>query len=228
MIDSVVEDLVSANVKATFFVTHDSPAVQRLRDYPDLFELGIHPNFLPNSSHGKTASEVLDYCMKLVPDATSMRTHALVQSGHILGEVVNNTPIEVDLSLLLPEMPNLQMIELPLPQRPLLRLPYYWEDDLETYRENPVWNLAKHIPVSGLKIFDFHPVFIYLNSADLAPYNEMKKIGHLADLTPEQVAPFVNEGEGAKTMFRELVDYLSEHGSYRVRDVVAEYQGVSA
>lgn len=226
MIDAVAQVLLDAGVKATFFVTHDSPAVRRLGEHPDLFELGIHPNFLPNSSHGKTIAEILDFCMALVPNATAMRTHALVQSGHIFGEVLKRTPIQVDLSLLLPEMPHLQMIELPLPPRPLLRLPYYWEDDVEAYRAHPVWILDKHITVSGLKIFDFHPVFIYLNTTDMTPYNEMKQIGHLADLTPEQVAPFIHQGDGAGTMFRQLVDYLSTNESLRVRDVVAAYQGV--
>ena len=63
-------------------------------------------------------------------------------------------------------------------------------------------------------------VFIYLNSADLAPYEEMKRIGHLSDLTPEQVAPFVNDGEGTATMFRELVEHLAARESYRVCDIV--------
>ncbi|MDQ7024072.1 MAG: hypothetical protein Q9P01_21145 [Anaerolineae bacterium] len=228
MIDAVAQMLLAAGVKATFFVTHDSPAVRRLREHPDLFELGIHPNFLPNSSQGSTVAEILDFCMALVPDATSMRSHALVQSAHIWWEVVKRTPIQVDLSLLLPEMPHLQMIELPLLPRPLLRLPYYWEDDVETYRPHSVWTLDKHITVSGLKIFDFHPVFIYLNTADLAPYNDMKQIGHLADLTPEQVAPFIHTGEGAGSMFRQFVEHLKTQESLRVRDVVAAYQGIEA
>ena len=45
-IDFVSEELVSREVRATWFVTHASPAVHRLREHPELFELGIHPNNL--------------------------------------------------------------------------------------------------------------------------------------------------------------------------------------
>ncbi len=54
MIDAAAQALVDREVKATWFVTHASPAVERLREHPDLFELGIHPNFLAGSSHGAT------------------------------------------------------------------------------------------------------------------------------------------------------------------------------
>src|SRR4028119_935918 len=79
VIDSVAETLRRARVKCTWFVTHPSPAVDRLRRHPELFELGVHPNFLPGSTQGATAADVLNYCRRLVPDARSMRTHSLVQ-----------------------------------------------------------------------------------------------------------------------------------------------------
>lgn len=223
MIDAVAQQLLDANVKATIFVTHDSPAVRRLSEHPELFELGLHPNFLLNSSHGDTTESVLQYCVELVPDAISMRTHALVQSGHILTKVVECTSIEIDLSLLLPEMPNIQIVDLPLPKRHLLRLPYYWEDDLEAVRVNSTWNLSKHKQVQGLKVFDFHPVFIYLNSNTLESYAEMKRIGHLSDITPDQAQPFVNAGHGVESMFNDLIDFLAGRESYCVRDIVERY-----
>ena len=79
VIDRIAAQLIDARVRATWFVTHQSPAIDRLRARPDLFELGIHPNFLNQSTHGETPAEVLAHCMALVPDARSMRTHSLVQ-----------------------------------------------------------------------------------------------------------------------------------------------------
>ena len=37
--------LIENEVKATWFITHASPEVERLKEYPQLFELGVHPNF---------------------------------------------------------------------------------------------------------------------------------------------------------------------------------------
>ncbi|HEY8645027.1 MAG TPA: hypothetical protein VIL77_04030 [Gaiellaceae bacterium] len=52
-IDDVAELLIERDVPATWLVTHTSPAIDRLRLRADLFELGIHPNFLPGSTHGR-------------------------------------------------------------------------------------------------------------------------------------------------------------------------------
>ena len=130
-IDAVAQILVESGVPATWLVTHASPAVDRLRDHGDLFELGIHPNFLPGSTHGSTTAEVLDHCMALVPDAVTMRTHALVQSTPILSEVLERTPIRVDLSLFLPRASGIEPVEYRWRERSLVRLPYVWEDDVE-------------------------------------------------------------------------------------------------
>ena len=42
-IDFVVDALCKFNVKSTWFITHMSPAIERLMTMPTLFEIGIHP-----------------------------------------------------------------------------------------------------------------------------------------------------------------------------------------
>lgn len=58
IIEEVASILIDHNVKATWFVTHASPAVDKLQQMPELFELGMHPNCLPGSTHGDTEDEV--------------------------------------------------------------------------------------------------------------------------------------------------------------------------
>ena len=67
VIDWMAQVLIDANVRATWFVTHESQAVNRLRRRSDLFESGIHPNFMAGSSHGATPIAVLRHCLDLVP-----------------------------------------------------------------------------------------------------------------------------------------------------------------
>src|SRR5258708_1040997 len=61
---------------ATFFVTHETPLLTRIRNNPR-FEMGIHPNFNfilnGDSRYGKNPAEVIDYYLKMVPDAVSVR-----------------------------------------------------------------------------------------------------------------------------------------------------------
>jgi hypothetical protein len=47
----------------------------------------------------------------------------------------------------------------------LLRIPYFWEDNDEMFNPAKSWDI--HNPkyhVDGLKIFNFHPIYVYLNS----------------------------------------------------------------
>lgn len=84
VIEQVARIMIENKVKATWFVTHESEAIERLRENDDLFELGIHPNMLSGSTHGKTEDEVLTHVKKIVPGAISMRTHGLYQTSNFI------------------------------------------------------------------------------------------------------------------------------------------------
>ena len=228
VIDFVTEQLVLHQVKATWFVTHASPAIDRLRQYPELFELGVHPNFLPGSSQGDNPTAVLDHCLKLVPEATSLRTHALVQSSFLLQQILMYTPITTDVSLFLPHAPGLCPVEHYRQNRKLLRIPYFWEDDFEMERPQPCWRMRPLLEIdSGLKIFDFHPIHIYLNSADMIPYETLKKqLPNLNEVTSLDVAPYIQKATiGTQTTFLELVEHLAGVGqSACIRDLYYQWE----
>jgi hypothetical protein len=196
-------------VPATFFVTHDSPVVRSLQT-EKLFECGIHPNFLPNSSQGRSVREVLEFCMDLVPSARAMRTHSLVQSSPLFGELPAIAPqIDIDVSLYLHLHPDLQAVRWQFDRlsKPIWRLPYYWEDDFAAC--DPTWHWTNLAPPSdGLRIFDFHPILVALNAAELDGYRELKRgIGgrSLAATTKDEVAALRCAGDGAATFLERLL-----------------------
>jgi hypothetical protein len=225
-IDLVAEHLVSRKVRSTWFVTHLSPAVARLRRYPELFELGIHPNFLPGSTHGDTPAAILRHCMALVPDATSMRTHALVQSTPLLEQILKETPVVADASLFLPGTPFLCPVEYQWSGRRMIRVPYFWEDDYEIQRRKSCWRLASLLSChGGLKVFDFHPIHVFLNSIDEGPYRALKKrYGSVGELVCDQAQESIHTGEGTRTLFFELVERLATvRESLTVRDICGRW-----
>lgn len=210
VIDDVAARLVAHQTRATWFVTHGSPAIDRLRRYPELFELGLHPNFLANSSQGSTALEVLRTCLALVPDATSMRTHGLVQSTPLLEQVMAHTSVHTDVSIFLPHATNVAPVEYWWLGRMLLRLPYVWEDDFEIERPQPNWSLDSLLATPGTKIFDFHPIHVYLNSADLRAYSAVKaRCPVLAQAERAQIDDLIHLGAGAGTAFDALASRLA-------------------
>jgi hypothetical protein len=214
-IDFTAGILVEHRVKATWFVTHASPAISRLSDFPELFEIGIHPNFLfeGRNDQGSSPAEVLDFCMNLVPAATSMRTHALVQSTPLFDLVLERTAIRTDVSLLLPRAPGLRAVCFEWKGKTLTRIPYLWEDDVEMWRSEPDWRLSSILGLGeGLKVVDFHPIHVFLNSADMAPYQGLKAETSIDEATPDQLQRHVHAGPGTRTMFLELCAHMAPAG----------------
>lgn len=215
VIDDVAQLLVDSGVKATWFVTHPSSAIDRLRSRPDLFELGIHPNFLEGSSQGETPAAVLRYCLDLVPGAQIMRTHGLVQSTPLLDLAIDHG-LKVDVSLYLPHARQARPMEYWRRNVRFIRVPYVWEDDFEMERAAPVWSAAELAARSGLQVMDFHPIHVWLNGADMGPYEELKRrCPRLSSVTCADAAPLRRNGIGPGAMFREAIALLSSNRSSR-------------
>jgi hypothetical protein len=220
MLRFISDKLEAARLKATWFVTHDSEAVQTFRKNP-LFECGIHPNFLPNSSHGNTSDEVLGYLAKIVPEAVSARSHAVVQSGALLNQYVSNTKIKIDSTTFLPEMPHIQALHHPLPGGNLVRVPFFWADDYEMCRSHPEWSPIRMLDVPGLKVMMFHPVHVFFNSPSIDFYQQVKiKSGSIFDLKKEEAEKLRYEGKGTAHFFEDLVNHLQQSLSRRICDLI--------
>ena len=43
----------------------------------------IHPNFLPNSSHGNSFDEIIENCLKFCPNAKGFRSHRYFEVNDI-------------------------------------------------------------------------------------------------------------------------------------------------
>jgi len=219
VIDRVAELLLAAGTPATWFITHSSPALERLRTHPGLFELGVHPNFMSGSTQGSTPEAVLEHVMALVPEAVSMRTHALVQSTPLFSRVVHQTPLINDVSLFLPYASHLQPALFRVAGSTLTRLPFFWSDVQEMAQPQPAWSLAERwLEKPGLKIFTFHPIHIALNSRRGAAYTALKqRVRRLDQATPQDLDDLVESGPGARQGFLNLLDCLA--GEARLQTV---------
>jgi hypothetical protein len=213
IIDSVAALLIERRVKATWFVTHRSPAVERLGRRRDLFELGIHPNMLPGSTHGATEDDVLAHILEIVPGAVAMRTHGLYQSSNFLVKAATEFGVRVDVSLFLPRAPHLQPHRVTWGGASLWRIPYFWEDDVEMFEERPIWTASDNrLAVPGLRVFDFHPVHVALNTDRFERYDTLRKTRPLPDWDAAFVDAHIRGGDGPRRLFIELADALAGRG----------------
>lgn len=173
LLDSI-ELIEDAGASATWYVTHDTPLLDRLRENPN-FELGIHPNFNflleGDFRNGKDAGEVLDKLLEIVPEAKSVRSHSLTQSERLLDLFADRGLTHVG-NTYIPSATNMRI----LPWRlwsGLVVVPHCFQDNVELRIERNGPNPVK----DGLIVMDFHPIHIFLNTENIKRY-ESTRIWH--------------------------------------------------
>lgn len=183
--DEVLADTIGiveeAGVEATWFVTHATPLLDRLRTN-HRFELGIHPNFNflleGDARNGASAEEVVDRLLLIVPEARSVRSHSMTQSSRLL-QLFLDKGLTHDCNHFIPEHAGIEL-------RPwfhwngLIKAPYFWEDDAHCLHDgcSVIGNLSDQ---PGLRIFDFHPIHVYLNTEHMDRYENTRRLHHLPD-----------------------------------------------
>lgn len=213
IISPVVEALEALGVKATFFATHDSALLKGLN--ASRFEVGLHPNF--NNSGGDFEGPVRRL-KALYPRARGARSHSLYVSSLILQKYAESG-IEYESNAHLPLHEGLHPV---VRFKGLVSVPMYWADDTN-FRLEGSFDLADlRLESPGLKVLDFHPIHIFMNTSGEAHYEEYKS--HYQD--PQRLVDFVNrKGPGVGTLFQSLLDYLKTSGrrTYTLGEVCEQY-----
>lgn len=218
--DFVINDIINLlneeKIKATFFITNNSQIIKKLRENK-LFEIGIHPNFFPKSTQGSNENSILNNLKQIVPEAKSIRTHGLFQSTPLLKKF-QEYGIENDLSLFLQNTPNI------VPHYSkffnLFRFPYFWEDDV-AITEKINWSFDDPMyHVNGLKIFNFHPIHVFLNSRYMENYENLKKDIGLGQLNEENIKNYVNQSDvGVKSYFKEIISFIKNKETFTIQSL---------
>lgn len=204
--DSVLSDTIDlveeAGVKATWFITHDTPLISRLRANAD-FELGIHPNFNflleGDGRNGKNATEVVDRLLDIVPEAKSVRSHSATQSSRLF-QLFKEKGLTHDCNCFIPEQASFSLKPWTI-WNGLVQAPYFWADELRCINEcnaDPR-DLLKR---DGIKIFDFHPIHVFLNTERIARYEETREHHQ----SPERLLSHRYNGDGARSVLRVILE----------------------
>ncbi len=214
--DFVIQDTLDllGDIPAIFFITDEISA--SILNGMRTIETGIHPNFMPGSSHGTTRRQVLETVLRLVPEAKIVRAHNLCQDTTILDLYVEYG-IQTDMSIL--------QYQNPCPKpfhhwNNLLRVPYNFEDDIACMRDD-IMGQSAWLDTMPILICDFHPIHIYLNTDTMERYARLRQRGNLLSMKPSDIDPFVNRAAfGVRTVLTSLRDKLRQ-GNFSV-DTLAE------
>lgn len=199
-------DIFEANeVPVTWFVTHDTPMLDRIRE-KDYFELGVHPNFNPLLYGSDSSPEkILDDLLLIVPEAVSIRSHSLFQSSRLM-ELFNSRGLKYECNHFIPAESQIQL----KPWRiwnGLIKVPHNWEDDVSLL--SGYWpKIQMLLDRPGLKAFDFHPIHVFLNSENVDRYNACRSILKAPDLLSKNR----NEDTGIRTHLDDLLKIFNRDG----------------
>ena len=139
-LEDLFGQLASRGIRPTVFATHRSEVLVRREAAGDV-EVGIHPNFLPGSSHGAGEDEVIDHLLGLFPSARAFRSHCFVDSTRIVRRMLARG-IRYDSNLCLFLEPELRPLR---HGSGIVRLPVFWEDDCHWELTGGDWNLASYL-----------------------------------------------------------------------------------
>jgi hypothetical protein len=207
--DDVIYDtmqLLSAyHVPATFFCTHDSPLMMDLRENK-VHELGIHPNFNkffsgpngPAENHG--VEFVLDSLLSFFPNTKSLRSHSLVTGDPVTKHLMSRN-ISIISNILIPYYSGM-VIRPYIDWYGLLNVPYYFQDTLILYKNIPGVSIGDVTGVHGLKVFDFHPIHVFLNTENLDRYERTRQLHQ----NPKELIKHRFEGYGTRSRLIELLE----------------------
>lgn len=182
IIEFTADILEKKDIEVTWFVTHQTSILDRLRENPK-FELGIHPNF--NYLLGAESAETIGFedillrLLDIVPEARSLRSHSLVSSTKII-QAMPNYGLTHESNIYVPASAGIELKPFRV-WNDIVRIPHFFEDDLELFSggalsffENRDRASDESIFFSGLRVYDFHPIHIYLNTEKIARYEQSR------------------------------------------------------
>ena len=204
--DVVIQDTLniinSHGAASTWFVTHNSLLLtQMMNDYN--IELGIHPNFnkiLDGSDYksNSNSQKIIEDALELINNCNSIRSHSLTQSEKLLDEFQSFGLTHI-CNLYIPLSAKIELKPYKL-WDDITIVPHCWQDNVQLKINN---NLLKieYNSNNDLKVFNFHPIHIYLNTENLIRYENTR---HLHK-KPKELIKYRYSGFGVRSFLLELL-----------------------
>lgn len=205
-------------VHCTFFATHRSETL--LQCNRELFEIGLHPNFNPLfQGKGGNADGIMDELVAWYPESECVRSHSLTQSGWLLNKFKEKGML-YEVNHFLPYHHNLYPFTL---WNGMVRIPFNWEDDYHFALGYSFDDSGIDLGDAGLKIFNFHPIHVFLNSENNDRYLRIKDEMHnIPKLKHERNTTGV---KGTRDMLIALLAHVQKMNepTYRMKDIYNQH-----
>ncbi|MBK8262664.1 MAG: hypothetical protein IPK80_15185 [Nannocystis sp.] len=201
----VLDWLHDAGIPVTVFTTHHSAAVASQMDE---LEVGLHPFFAPDSSHGSSTAEVVRHVLDLPHNIPAFRCHRFAVSNEArqamsaVGMTISSN-VCTDLECVAPFRDRFGMLEVPI----------FLEDGGYLYRGHSLDSVARVIDLAhrpGPKVVVVHPMHFAVNTPRFDYMMAIKSSvsrGSWRELADSSLAALRWRGRGVRDF---LCDFLQE------------------
>ena len=179
VMDFLYDALEQYNLSATINITNVFSTLEKYKKNKKI-HLGIHPNFnfLIDGSKGGSSNkeEVIRRRKDVIPDAVVARSHSLLNSSPITKSLYDHG-IRFELNHFIEPYEGICVY--PWLFQGVVQVPFFYEDDLwllEESNNSPSFYLSPNINMH--KVFNFHPIHLFLNSECLERYGKIKGDSH--------------------------------------------------
>lgn len=192
--------LQDLNLSATWLASHDTSLRQKL-EATENFDIGLHPNLnncCNTNGPAPRAKKILGDLLSIYPNAKVIRSHSLTYSSG-LGDLFTEQGLTHDLNAYVPWEQVGKFIPWVMPNG-LTRVQTGWEDDLEF----PIYSEPNWAEWRGVKVLNFHPIHIFLNTPNHHLYESTRSIHGEAEVLEKWRHPRF----GTRSILKSLASYL--------------------
>lgn len=197
-------------VPVTVFTTHNSKVVKdRLKN----IEVGLHPYFDTQSSHGDTIEKTVATVLNLPHNLNAYRCHRFLVSNEIQ-EAMKQAGMKCASNV----CTNLEIIPPFFNRFNLLEIPIFIEDGAYLYNNHPLEMsslLKKSLVSEGLKTLLIHPMHFVLNSPNWEYMVQIKKKCDRKkwnEMAKTDLLNLKNHEKGIGTLFKSLMEESMDLG----------------
>ncbi len=205
--------ILPLKLKPTLFLTHESDLIKS--NWKE-FDFGIHPNFLPDSSHGEDFRSVIEHVKSFTPGSIATRSHRgfdVTDTSHLLYEYGYRyssnwvTQMQTGISPVLHESG-------------LINVPVFWEDGTHLYNSMDLFpeKYFDYFKLPGIKVISIHPTNLVLNPPTLKYMRLIKDSltrTQYNNLQYQDITHYANPLRGIADTTKDIIEFVKS-GGYKI------------
>jgi len=212
-IEQTLDFFHTKHIPVTVFTTHHSKIIDQLFYTLDI---GLHPYFGEDSSHGSTIAKVVEYVMDLPHNMAAFRCHRFASCN------ASKQAMQAEGMLLSSNMcTDLEMISPFRDRFGLLEVPIFLEDGGYLWNKHPLNMHAKlknALQAEDIKVLLIHPMHFVLNTPHFNYMYEIKQSmsrSQWTHRTGQQLNALRWKGDGIRNLIIDVINHTDAFSSLR-------------